>query len=202
MVTIDRNRPDDDAIGDAARVIERGGVVIVPTDTVYGLAAHPGQAEALSRVYRLKQRPEGMPLALIVGGVEEIWPLVRDVTPAVERMVREHLPGPVTFVLRRAADGPPWAMAVAPGRETIAVRFPACEVAGRLARRVGPYAATSANPTGERAPAVVAEIPRGILEGSALALDAGPCPIGRPSAVVDLTGPSPVVIRPGPGWDP
>jgi L-threonylcarbamoyladenylate synthase len=197
MIRIDRAAPDEGLLDEAAAVIQGGGVVIVPTDTVYGLAAGPHHSDALERIRRIKRRPEGMGLAVIVACADDIRPLVRDLSPEAARMLADRLPGPVTFVLVRNESFPETA---APGRSTIAVRVPDCEVAVGLARRTGPYAATSANVTGEKPPVTLAEIANTITNQVDLALDAGPCPIGRASALVDLTGPDPVVIREGPGW--
>jgi L-threonylcarbamoyladenylate synthase len=197
IVKVDRDNPDPDVIEQAASVMEAGGVVLVPTDTVYGLAALPRRKRAIGRIYRMKGRPEGIPLAVIVARVGDIWPLARDLSPKAERIIRERLPGPLTVVVRRSLSAP---ANVAPDRDTIAVRVPEDAISTALAARVGPYAATSANLAGEPPAGKIEDVAESLMGKTDLALDAGPCPTGRSSAVVDITGEIPVVLRPGPGW--
>ena len=198
VIAVSRRDPEPQAIEEAADAIQEGLLVIVPTDTVYGLCASPHCRDALAKVYEVKNRPEGVPLALIVSNLDEVWKLTQGLSATPAQVMREQLPGPVTFVAPRSPETP---AGVAPGLATIAIRLPDCKVARAIAARIGPYAATSANLTGEAAPIALADVSAPITSRVGLALDAGPCPVGRPSAVVDLTGDAPVVLRSGPGWE-
>jgi L-threonylcarbamoyladenylate synthase len=174
---------------DVVRALEDGRLVVLPTDTVYGLACRPDSAEAVRALSALKQRESEQPIALVAAGAEALVGLVPEL--AGLRLVR----GPFTLVLPNPARRLPWLSGARP--ETIGVRLP--EVAGaaeELLERAGVVAATSANLHGGADPRCVADIPREILGSVAAVLDAGELP-GTPSTVIDLTGPEPSVLREG-----
>lgn len=174
--------PDD--LHQAARVLRGGGTVVLPTDTVYGLAALPAHADVL---VRLKGRPQDMPIAVLVASLDQVRPLVADpLAPEVERLVARHWPGPLTLVL----PGP------TPGAPTVGVRWPAHDFVVSLAAEVGPLATTSANRHGEPTPTEAEAAARSLVERPDLVLDGGPC-AGVASTVLDVTGPEPVVLRAG-----
>ena len=180
-------------IEEVVAAIRAGEPVIVPTDTVYGLAADASSEAAVRRLYQLKGRGEAQPTALVaagIGAVLEAVPELREHSDVIGRL----LPGPFTLVLPNPARRFAWLTGHRP--ETIGVRVPAVfGDAAELLRQVGVVAATSANRPGERDPRSVDEVPVEIREACAV-LDVGELP-GTPSTVLDLTGPQPVVVREG-----
>lgn len=173
---------DDPAALDAAEVALRsGGVVVLPTDTVYGLAALPGREEALSA---LKGRPTSMPIAVLVADIDQAASLgVLD--DSARRLADRFWPGPLTLVL--------------PAREgaaTIGVRCPAHDFVRALAARVGPLPTTSANRHGEPTPATASDAAAALTGTPALVVDGGPCG-DVASTVVDATTSPPTVLRVG-----
>jgi L-threonylcarbamoyladenylate synthase len=170
-----------------------GGLVVYPTDTVYGLGADPSNADAVRRIFAAKKRPEGQPLSVCVANLEAARTIAA-ISPAAERLCRTWLPGPVTLLFRPTATAP---KAIVSAENTVAVRVPKHAVALLLAKQFGPITATSANVHGTPAPLEAWQAAEQLGETVDLYLDAGPCPLGRESTVVDLTGPEPRVIREG-----
>jgi len=176
-------------IAAVVRALEAGDPVVLPTDTVYGLACRPDDEAAVRRLSDLKRRSAEQPIALVAASVEALRALVPELSESV-------IPtGPFTVVVANPARRLPWLMGSRP--ETIGVRIPdVTGAAADLLRRVGAVAATSANFHGGPDPRRIDEVPAGILEGVAAVLDAGELP-GAPSTVIDLTGPEPRVLREG-----
>jgi L-threonylcarbamoyladenylate synthase len=181
-------------IEDVVEAIRAGRPAVVPTDTVYGLAADAHREDAVRRLYRLKGRDALQPTALVAADVDVLLDAVPELHGGADAIVRALLPGPYTLIVPNPARRFGWLTGNRPA--TIGVRVPA--VAGdaaALLREVGAIAATSANRPGEPDPRSVDEIPEGLREACAV-LDVGPLP-GTPSTVLDLTGPEPVVLREG-----
>lgn len=173
---------DEAGIERAASVLAAGGTVVLPTDTVYGLATLPDGA---GRLAELKGRPADMPVAVLVARVADAWALAADPRPAGAEVLADELwPGPLTLVLPGRSGG------------TVGVRCPDHALVQALAARVGPLATTSANRHGRPTPATAAEAAAELLEPPELVVDGGRCG-GVPSTVVDLAGPEPVVRREG-----
>jgi L-threonylcarbamoyladenylate synthase len=182
-------------IEDVVAAIRAGEPVIVPTDTVYGLAADAFHEAPVQRLYRLKGRDEGQPTAVVAADVDVLVDAVPELVGRAEAALRALLPGPYTLILPNPVLRFPWLTGDRP--ETIGVRVPALTGdAAELIRRVRAIAATSANRPGERDPRTVDEIPEELREGCGAVLDVGELP-GTPSTVLDLTGPEPVVVREG-----
>jgi L-threonylcarbamoyladenylate synthase len=166
----------------AARLIRGGGVVAFPTDTVYGLGAAVDDEVARQRIYRIKGRPVGLPLILMVAAESQLEGLVH-VDSRAEALIRRWWPGPLTLILHAKGGG------------TLGVRIPQHKVALELLRAAGPLMTTSANLHGKD-PALTAS-EAGVLNGVAAVLDGGMAPGGTASTVLDLTGPEPHVLREG-----
>jgi len=166
----------------AAQLVRSGGVVAFPTDTVYGLGAAADDEVARRRIYRLKGRPVGMPLILMVAAESQLEGWVH-IDSRAEAMMRRWWPGPLTLILH------------ALGGRTLGVRIPKHKAALGLLRAAGPMMTTSANLHGND-PAMTAE-EAGLLPGLAAVLDGGTAPGGLASTVLDLTGPEPHVLREG-----
>lgn len=176
---------------DALTALRSGLPVLLPTDTVYGLAAVPTEAAA-ARLYELKGRSTTQPTALLAADVDA---LVAAVPELDARRLAALLPGAFTLVLPNPAGRFPWLTGGVPG--PIGVRVPELPAAARaLVAQVGVVLATSANDPGGANPASLADVPARIRAGCGAEVDAGTLP-GTPSTVLDLTGPKPRVLREG-----
>src|SRR5688500_6486716 len=164
----------------AAEIIARGGVVAVPTETFYGLAADPGQPAAVARVFELKGRPATLALPLVAASLEQVIALCGPLDAATMSAARAFWPGPLSLVV--AAPGQS-------GSRTVAVRVPSHDFVRALAERAGTMlTSTSANKTGEP-PAETADAVAASLGGLVdLIVDGGRTPGGKPSTIADLRG--------------
>ena len=168
----------------------RGGeLVVVPTDTVYGLACRPDQEEPVRALSALKRRSPGQPIALVAAGVDALVELIPELP------LQGLLVGPFTLVVPNPERRLPWLTGARP--DTIGVRIPVTTgPAAEVLAGIGAIAATSANVHGAQDPNRLSDVSTEILEGVGAALDGGDLP-GTPSTVIDLTGPEPRVLREG-----
>ena len=189
-------RASDSAITRAARLLRDGELVAFPTETVYGLGGDATSDRAVAGIFAAKARPRFNPLIVHVPGLAEAEPLA-EFDERARGAVRHFWPGPLTLVLpRRAAGG--LSLLASAGLDTVALRAPRHPVAQSLLRATGkPVAAPSANRSGRVSPTTAAHVAAELGESVELILDAGPCPVGLESTVLDLTGPVPVLLRPG-----
>lgn len=177
--------------------LRAGALAIVPTDTVYGIAAAAPHRSACERLYELKARPPGQPVAVIAGSVEA---LLADVLPEAAgragAILRALLPGPLTLIVPNPARRFAHLCGDRPG--AIGVRVPVLRAdVAALADAAGGLAATSANLRGEPAPAALDEVPPALRDACEVVVDGGRLP-GTPSAVIDVTGAEPAVVRDSP----
>jgi tRNA threonylcarbamoyl adenosine modification protein (Sua5/YciO/YrdC/YwlC family) len=183
------------ALGDAIAVLRGGGIVGVPTDTVYGIAADPLQREALASLFAVKGRPGIKPIALLAASLDQV-DRVAVLGGEARRSAEANWPGPLTVVVRRAPGLPEWLGD--PERDTIGVRIPDHPVMLALLDAWGaPLAATSANRSGEPPASDAAGARTALGEAVPLYLP-GLAGGGTSSTVVDLSGPEAVVLRKGP----
>lgn len=183
------------SIQKAAALVKKGAVVAFPTETVYGLGANALDADAVSRIFAAKGRPEDNPLILHVSGAEELTPLVKHVPPEAKLLADAFWPGPLTIVLESADFIPP---NVRGGLPTVAIRCPQNEWARRLIAACGfPIAAPSANRSGRPSPTTAAAVLEDMEGRIPLILDGGPCRIGLESTVITLCTVVPRILRPG-----
>ena len=198
-LTVDPSRPDPRALVRAAAIIERGGVVAYPTDTLYGLAADPRQPSAIDRLRAVKARPAERAIPLIAADVADVT-FAGALTPLAGRLAHAFWPGPLTLLLPAAAG---LAEGVTSGTGTVGVRVPASEVARALARAAGGLiTSTSANRSDEPATCEPRDLVRLAQWGLDALVDAGASPGGQPSTIVDATGAQPRLVRPGAvPWD-
>ncbi len=182
-------------VDDAVAAIESRLLAIVPTDTVYGLAATPFSEDAVRRLYLAKGRVEQQPTALVVHDLERLRECLPELSDAEERVAEVLLPGPYTLVV--ANPDRRFAWLGGSRSETIGVRIPALTgAADDLLARVGALVATSANLPGGPDPRTLDDVPEELRAAAAALLDGGELP-GTPSTVVDLTGSEPRVLREG-----
>ena len=191
--TLDARDGDAAVIAEAVAVLRRGGLVALPTETVYGLAARALDPAALRRIFVAKDRPLTHPLIAHVLDLAGAAAVADDVEPA-RALAAAFWPGPLTVILRRGR-GP---AELSAGLPTVAVRAPAHPVARAVIAALGePIAAPSANRHQQVSPTTAAHVARSLGEAVDLILDGGATEQGIESTVVDLTGP-PTILRPGP----
>lgn len=188
--------PTQEALERAVRILRRGGLVAMPTETVYGLAADAAHPEAIARLYEAKGRPRFNPLIAHVGSLEQARAIAR-LGRVGETLGARFWPGPLTLVARIAAHTSVCDLARA-GLETVAVRVPDHPVAlALLAAFGGPLAAPSANPSGRISPTEAGHVVRDLGDRIDLVLDGGRCARGIESTIVDVSGESVALLRPG-----
>jgi L-threonylcarbamoyladenylate synthase len=179
----------------AADAVRAGKLVILPTDTVYGLCADAYRERPSRRLARIKARPQEMPLAVLAADLEAILEVVPELGGRPAVLARTLLPGPYTLVLPNPARRFRWLTGARP--DTIGIRVPDLPRDARaVVERVGVVAATSANVHGGPDPRRIDDIPEEVRAAVAAIVDAGELP-GTPSTVVDLTGRDPQILREG-----
>lgn len=198
LYTLDAGAVDRGAIAEAARRLKAGELVVLPTETVYGLGADAANADAVAAIYRIKQRPPGHPLIVHVRGEADArrW---AQWSKRAQRLAESFWPGPLTLILPRAPGAPAHACGV---ESTIGLRAPAHPVAQALLEafaQLGGYgiAAPSANRFGRISPTRAEHVCADLGTDAPLILDAGPCEIGVESTILDLSRARPVLLRPG-----
>lgn len=180
---------------DAALLLQQGGVVAFPTETVYGLGANALDVGAVRRIYELKGRPATSPLIVHVSGIEMARALSSAWPAKAEELALQHWPGPLTLVVPKAAIVPD---EVTAGLGTVGLRMPRHPIALELIRTAGlPLAAPSANKFTELSPTTAAHV-RAAFGDSVPVLDGGPCAVGLESTVVAVDADGSVrLLRPG-----
>lgn len=182
-------------IEEALAALRAGKPVVMPFDTVYGLAAEPSHEESAHRLYRLKGREEAQPTALVAASLDHLIERIPELRGRTASLAARVLPGPLTLVVPNPARRFPWITGSSP--EAIGIRVPDLNGPGRqVLADVGVVIATSANAPGEQDPRCVADVPARIREGAGAVLDGGELP-GTPSTVIDLTGAEPHLLREG-----
>jgi L-threonylcarbamoyladenylate synthase len=179
---------------DAVQAVLDGRPVVMPFDTVYGLAADPHREEPTQRLYELKGRDQSEPSALVARDLDHLMECVPELR-RVESVARLLLPGPVTLVLPNPSHRFRWLTGMNP--DAIGVRVPDFAGPGaEVLARMGALVATSANHPGGEDPRRLDEVPEDIRRGAAALVDGGELP-GSPSTVIDLTGEAPRILREG-----
>jgi L-threonylcarbamoyladenylate synthase len=189
----------DEAAGafwdEARTVLKRNGVIAVPTETFYALSANPFQAEALVRLFALKDRGPEKPVLVMVDGPEMLYQVVREVPGLARRLMEIFWPGPLSIIFPSLPHLP---RLLTGGTGTIAVRQPRQALTCRLIAALGfPITGTSANRTGGQPLVRADEVAREFGDHLDLILEAGPCPGGLPSTIVDVTNSPPRLVRAG-----
>ena len=188
--------PTPEAIAEAGASLRAGGLVVFPTETVYGLGADATNDRAVAAIFRVKSRPRFNPVIAHLAEAEAATELAA-FDDRARRLARAFWPGPLSLVLPRRADCPA-SLLLSAGLDSIAVRVPAHPVARDLLIAAGcPVGAPSANVAGEVSPTRAEHAASSLGTAVDMVLDAGPCRIGLESTVLELTGSTPVLLRPG-----
>ncbi len=178
--------PDGKLIGYAARVLRAGGLVAFPTETVYGIGANLLDGEAVSRLYKVKERPRSKPFTVHISDLSQIKTLGCSLDARAKKLAGKFWPGPLTMVLKAKRGG------------SVGFRMPANKVAIDLIRRAGvPVVAPSANLSGRKPPVEAGEILKELGGKIEVLIDSGPTEVGIESTVVDLTEKGFSVLREG-----
>ena len=184
-----------DTVEDAAARMKRGAMVAVPTETVYGLAAHAEDNAAVRAVYVTKVRDMSKPLSILVTGMDMVETYAQNIPQAAYKLAETYWPGPLTMILE--SSGTVASMVTADG-DTLGVRCPDHPMTQALIQALGaPLAAPSANPEGQPAPRTAQEVLDYFDGHNEGILDGGPCAVGVESTIVDLTGEEPRILREG-----
>lgn len=189
-------KPVSDAIANAVSILRRGGLVAMPTETVYGLAADASDPDAVAAIYRVKERPVFNPLIAHVATHEAAF-AQGSFSSAARKVVAAYWPGPLTLVVNVIGETTVCDLARA-GLDTLALRVPAHPVARDLLAAYGrPLVAPSANPSGRISPTTAAHVAADMGGKIDLILDGGACEKGIESTVIDARGDTPVLLRRG-----
>jgi L-threonylcarbamoyladenylate synthase len=194
-VFVNPKRPHRDAVQEAAARIRRGGIVALPTDTLYALAADPFSRDAIARLFDAKDRPAERAMPLVAADAAQVGASLGELPEAGARLAAAFWPGPLTLLI---AARPTLAPEVTGGTGRVGVRVPDDDVARAVCRAVGyPVTATSANISGQPATADPAEVERTLGARIDLLLDGGSTRGGAPSTIVDVTGAETQLVRAG-----
>jgi tRNA threonylcarbamoyl adenosine modification protein (Sua5/YciO/YrdC/YwlC family) len=175
IIRINSQKPERKRIKQAVCVLRRGGLVIFPTDTVYGLGASIRFPKTIRKIYRIKRRPGKKPLVFLIGFKKEIGKFTNRLSNEVKKLIRDFWPGPLTLVFTSKKYN------------TIALRMPDNRIALRLIRGAGPLAVTSANLSGREENVRLKGMENQLLKEADLSIDGGKAPWGRVSTVLDVT---------------
>ena len=187
--------PENNGAVQAGNILRQGGVVAIPTETVYGLAASALNEEAVKRIFAAKGRPSDNPLIVHICDLGQLPLLWRDVPRRALKLAQAFWPGPLTMVLPKTDTVP---ACVSAGLDTVGVRMPSHEQALAVIRAAGvPLAAPSANASGRPSPTESQHVLEDMDGKIDAVLDGGPCLVGVESTVLDLTGERPRILRPG-----
>ena len=178
----------------AAQAASRSELVVLPTDTVYGVGCDAFSPAAVTALLYAKGRGRDMPVPVLVGSPRTVVGLTETLSDAAHSLIEAFWPGALTIVVRHA---PSLAWDLGDSAGTVAIRMPLHPVAIELLTRVGPMAVSSANRSGEPAPATVDQARAQLGESVSVYLDGGPCGDAVPSTIVDLTAATPRVLRAG-----
>ncbi len=190
--TITAGSPD--AIQQALKVLQAGGLVAFPTDTVYGVGALAFDGKAVESIYTAKDRAIEKAIPILIGDAEDISRVASEVPPMAKKLAERFWPGPLTLIVPKHLSLPDSVSAT----NTVGVRVPDHIVARSVLRAAGPMAVTSANLSGQPSPSTAQEVFAQLNGRIALILDGGKTPGGMPSTLVDCTRSKPIVVREGP----
>lgn len=195
IIKADSDRNTAFAAEKAAEILKNGGLVAIPTETVYGLACNALDENAAREIFTVKGRPSDNPLIVHISDFRDIYNICDDVPVDAEILAERFLPGPLTMILKKKSIIPDF---ISAGLPTVAVRLPAHPAAREIIRRAGfPLAAPSANLSGRPSTTTAEHVVCDLYGKIPLIIDGGCCEVGLESTILDLTADPPAVLRPG-----
>jgi L-threonylcarbamoyladenylate synthase len=183
-----------ESISGALQILQAGGLVAFPTDTVYGVGALAFDGKAVESIYSAKDRPVEKAIPVLIGDPDDLEKVGSDIPDSAHRLASRFWPGPLTIVVPKRSELPE----VVSATMTVGVRVPDHKVARALLRAAGPMAVTSANISGQQSPVTAQEVYEQLAGRIDLILDGGKTPGGVPSTLVDCTTSQLTVLREGP----
>ena len=194
VVKAHRERLSPESLTACAALLQAGGVIVFPTDTVYGIGCNAFHLDAINRIYEIKGRSYSKPLPVLLGKPGHLPLVAHDVSAKAFPLIEAYWPGPLTLVVNTA----PMALAASRGKNTIAVRVPDHGVIRQILSVTGlPLASTSANLSGKIPSRTFDDVKKAFFGRVDMIIDGGRCPLGRESSVVDVTHDSFLVLREG-----
>lgn len=195
MVRLDPKMKNEEQIREAGEILQRGGLVAFPTETVYGLGGNALDPQASGRIYAAKGRPSDNPLIIHIVCMEDLEKIVTRVPEKAKELAKVFWPGPLTMIFPKAPCVP---YETTGGLETVAVRMPNHKIALDLIKAAGGFvAAPSANASGRPSPTTADHVMEDLNGKISMILDGGPVKIGLESTIVDFTEEIPTILRPG-----
>ena len=195
IIQINRENFTDAELAEAAEILRNGGLVAIPTETVYGLGANALDESASKKIYEAKGRPSDNPLIAHISCMDELSALVSEIPEAGRKLAEKYWPGPLTMVFPKKEIVP---YGTTGGLETVAIRMPSDPVANRLIKLAGvPIAAPSANTSGRPSPTKAEHVVEDMNGKIEMIIDSGEVGIGVESTIVDVSGKIPMLLRPG-----
>lgn len=195
IIEINPEHINEEKLAQAAEVLRQGGTVAFPTETVYGLGANALDEEAVKKIFEAKGRPSDNPLIVHIANIEDMNELVEEIPPKAQILMEKVWPGPLTMVLKKSDKIPP---IITAGLDTVAIRMPSHSIAKALIEIAKvPVAAPSANLSGKPSPTQANHVIEDLRGKVDIIVSGGNCQVGLESTVVDLTGDTPTILRPG-----
>lgn len=193
--TIIKKADEKDALKEAASLLKSGGLVVIPTETVYGLGANALDARAVENIFKAKGRPSDNPLIVHISDISELNNLVKNITNTAKIAMDKFWPGPLTLVMEKSDIIP---NIITAGLDTVAIRMPDNMVARQIIKLAElPIAAPSANSSGKPSPTNVEHVIEDLFSKVDMIIDDGKTIVGVESTVLDVTGNIPMILRPG-----
>lgn len=195
IVKVDPENIDYEVIKEAAKIINEGGTVVFPTETVYGIGADALNDEAVDKIFRAKGRPQDNPLIVHISSFDELNDLASEIPERAKILADKFWPGPMTMILNKKDA---LSDKITAGLDTAAIRLPSNEIALALIKESKkPIAAPSANTSGKPSPTEVSHVIEDLMGKVDMIIDGGSTYIGLESTVVDMTMDIPMILRPG-----
>lgn len=186
---------DESVIKEAAGILQQGGLVAFPTETVYGLGANGLSEESCKKIYEAKGRPSDNPLILHIGNIDQLKTIASEITPLAKKIMDAFWPGPLTLIFKKKPCVPD---SVTGNLDTVGIRFPSGKIAQALINQANlPIAAPSANSSGKPSPTKASHVEFDLDGKIDMIIDGGRADFGLESTIVDVTGDVAVILRPG-----
>lgn len=178
---MERLKSSDESLKKAIQILKSGGVIIFPTETVYGIGTLASNEKAIKRIYEIKKRPSDKPLQILIADLKQVESLAQDISTKARELIKKYWPGPLTLVFKARSGG------------SVGIRMPKHDWLLKLIKEIGPLAATSANLSGEPESLSAQEVR---IEADLL-IDGGKCKLGEASTVIDVSVDPPLILREG-----